>query len=339
MPPEPREIESTLPAKARALWVTGPSQSEIRSEALRSPEPGEVLVQAVFSAISRGTESLVYRGAVPPTEYERMRAPFQEGQFPAPVKYGYSSVGIVRAGPSAHLGKAVFCLFPHQTHYVAAADRVVAIPPTVPLERAVLAANMETAINGLWDSGVSLGDRVAIVGGGVVGCLLAHLAQRIPGCDVQLLDLDPRRRTIADGLGVRFAAPVEAERDFDAVFEASGSGAGLRTALELVRPEGIVVAMSWYGREPVELPLGGAFHARRVRIQSSQVGNLPVARRPTWTFRRRLELAIDQLVDPRLDVLFTGQSHLEQLPDELPNIFDPANGTVCHRIVYGSSER
>jgi threonine dehydrogenase-like Zn-dependent dehydrogenase len=261
-----------------------------------------------------------------------MRAPFQGGEFPAPVKYGYSSVGVVEAGPAGLAGRSVFCLYPHQTRYVVPADALQLVPRGVPPARAVLAANLETALNGLWDAGLKLGDRLAVVGGGTVGCLVAWLAAGVPGCRVELVDLAPARAATAAALGVRFAAPAAAEPEADCVIHASGSAEGLRTALSLAAPEATVVELSWFGDREVALPLGGAFHSRRLTLRASQVGHLPPAQRPRWTLRRRLALALELLADPRLDALISGESPFATLPEWMPRL--AAGDALCHRIRY-----
>jgi threonine dehydrogenase-like Zn-dependent dehydrogenase len=312
---------------ARAFWTIAPGVGEIREEVVPAPRPGEVRVRTLYSGISRGTESLVWQGRVPASEHERMRAPFQAGTFPFPVKYGYLNVGQL-----ADSGRAVFCLHPHQTEYVVPADAVVPIPDGVAPARAVLAGNLETAINGVWDAELRVGDRVAVVGAGTVGCLVAYLAGRIPGCRVELVDVQPARARIAAALGVAFATPETARPEADVVVHASGAPAGLVTALSLAGQESTVVEMSWYGDRPVELPLGGAFHSRRLTIRSSQVGGLFAAQRARWTLRRRLELALSLLQDPALDVLIDGESRFDELPAILPRLV--AGSTLCHRLRY-----
>jgi NADPH:quinone reductase-like Zn-dependent oxidoreductase len=321
--------------EARAFWVTGPGSGELRAETVASPGPDQVLVRTLFSAISRGTESLVLLGRVPLSEHERMRAPHQAGQFPAPVKYGYSNVGVVEQGPDGLRGRSVFCLYPHQTHYTVPAAAVVPIPDEVPASRAVLAANMETAVNGLWDAAPRVGDRVCVVGAGVVGCLVAYLARRIVGCEVQLVDIDERKREIAGHLGIEFALPAQAHGEVDRVLHTSGSGAGLRQALELAGREATLVEMSWFGDRPVELPLGEAFHSRRLRLVSSQVGTLPASQRARWSYGRRLELALRLLADDALDALFTAQTPFERLPQAMVEAAEPTRFLLCHRVVYG----
>ncbi|MCW7540198.1 zinc-binding alcohol dehydrogenase [Aquabacterium sp. A7-Y] len=265
--------------EARACWLAAPGHAEIRVEPLPAPADGEVLVRALHSGVSRGTEALVFRGEVPASEYERMRAPFQAGEFPGPVKYGYNSVGVVEAGPSDLIGRTVFCLYPHQSRYVVPAEAVLPLPDGVPAARAVLAANLETAINALWDAAPRIGDRIAVVGCGVVGLLVAWLAARLPGCKVQAIDTDADRRGMAEALGARFCLPAEASAEADIVVHASGHPAGLATALGLAGFEATVLELSWYGRRPVQVPLGEAFHARRLTLQSSQVGQVATARR------------------------------------------------------------
>src|SRR5215469_4387683 len=207
--------------EALAFWVTGPGSSQLRSETLPPPAAGYLRIRALYSGVSRGTESLVFNGHVPPTEYGRMRAPFQAGEFPAPVKYGYANVGRVVEGPADRVGQVVFCLYPHQSDYVVPAAEAYPIPDAVPPARAVLAANLETAINAVWDAGVGPGDRVTVVGAGSVGCLVAWLAARTPGCDVELVDTNPARAQIASAMGARFASPTALRGDADVVVHAS----------------------------------------------------------------------------------------------------------------------
>lgn len=323
--------------EARAFWVAGPGQGEVRAERLAPPGKDEVLVRAVYSGVSRGTESLVFNGRVPDSERDRMRAPFQAGDFPAPVKYGYASVGVVEMGPSELVGRAVFALFPHQTRYVVPSDAVHLVPEPVPAGRAVLAANMETAVNGLWDARPHVGDAITVIGAGVVGCLAAWLASHIAGCQVELVDINPDRAGIADALGVSFAAPEAARREADVVIHASGDPAGLELALELAAREATIVELSWFGDAVVPLSLGRAFHARRLTVSSSQVGAIPPAQRSRWCPGRRMRLALDLLADPALDALITGESDFEALPDVMPVLARTAAGTLCHRIRYDSA--
>lgn len=325
-----------------AFWTVAPGTGELRTEALPALRAGEVRVRALYSGISRGTESLVFRGEVPASEYLRMRAPFQQGDFPGPVKYGYISVGIVEDGlgeqAAALRGRTVFCLHPHQQRYVVPADAVVPLPDGLPAARAVLAANMETAINAVWDAAPSVGDHIAVIGAGVVGTLVAWLCARIPGTRVELIDIDPGRAAPAAALGLALRAPDTAEcsRECDLVIHASGSAAGLCSALAMAGFEATVIEMSWFGQQAVALPLGEAFHAKRLTLRSSQVGHLPPARLPRWTYRRRMELALSLLVDDRLDVLISGESDFADLPDLMPALAANGAGVMCHRIRYAA---
>ncbi|HEY4107345.1 MAG TPA: zinc-binding alcohol dehydrogenase, partial [Polyangiaceae bacterium] len=261
-------------ARARAFWIVEPGRGEIREESLAAPASGEVLVRTLYSAVSRGSESLVFRGRVPESERARMRCPFQVGEFPGPVKYGYASVGVVEAGLAELVGARVFCLFPHQSAYVVNARAVVPIPAEVPPERAVLAANLETALNAIWDAELRIGDRVSVVGAGVLGCLCAHLLAQQVGVEVELIDVNAERAAIAGTLGARFAVPERAECERDLIFHASASEAGLRTCLELAAPEATVLELSWFGDAEPRLPLGAAFHQKRLTLRSSQVGTV-----------------------------------------------------------------
>jgi 2-desacetyl-2-hydroxyethyl bacteriochlorophyllide A dehydrogenase len=324
-----------MPAdEARAFWITAPGRGEIRTEPLGPPLPDDVLVRALFSGISRGTESLVFQGRVPVSEYRRMRAPFQAGEFPAPIKYGYASVGRVERGPRELQDRHVFALYPHQTRYIVPARSVYVLPDDVPPARAVLAANLETAINGVWDAPVHAGDRVVVIGAGAVGCLVAWLAARLPGAEVELVDVNRRRASIASALGVTFAGPDQVLENADVVIHASGSPAGLELALSVAAFEATIVEMSWYGSTKVNIPLGEAFHARRLILKSSQVGAVAASQRPRWDAARRMALALRLLADPALDALITGESDFEELPDVMKDLSANPGDTICHRIRY-----
>jgi len=318
----------------RAFWVAEPGRGEIRSEALLAPSADDVVVRAMYSGVSRGTESLVFQGRVPPTEFERMRAPFQMGEFPAPVKYGYANVGEIEHGPRGLRGQRAFVLFPHQTKYTVPATAVHVIPDAVPSGRAVLAANLETAINGVWDAAIKPGDHVLVIGGGTVGCLTAWLASRIPGCDVELVDVNPKRAEIARALGFAFAGPMAARADADVVIHASGTTDGLATAMLLAGFEATIVELSWYGDKQIAVALGGSFHARRLTLKSSQVGHVAASQRARWDTRRRMALALALLVHDELDVLISGESAFDDLPSTMAALSSSAGDTICHRIRY-----
>ena len=320
---------------ARALWHVAPERCEIREETLGEPRPGEVRLRALHSGISRGSEALVFSGRVPPAEHERMKAPFMGGSFPFPVKYGYANVSRVEAGDVVLNGRTVFSLYPHQSLFVLPANAVIALPDDVPAGRAVLAANMETALNAVWDAQPGPADRIAVVGAGVVGCLVAWLCGRIPGTQVTLCDIDPSRARVAKALCVGFAAPGQAGADCDLVFHASGTPQGLSAAIALAGNEASIVELSWYGEGEVPVSLGGAFHSRRLKLISSQVGQVASSHRPRWTHRRRLEAAISLLSDPALDVLIAPAIRFEDLPKRLPDVLKAGSGILCQRVDYG----
>jgi threonine dehydrogenase-like Zn-dependent dehydrogenase len=319
---------------ARAFWIADAGRGEIRSESLPAVSAGDVVVRALYSGISRGTEALVFQGRVPPGEFTRMRAPFQSGEFPAPVKYGYASVGEIEHGPRALEGRQVFVLYPHQTRYVVPAEAVHVLPPSVPASRAVLAANLETAINGVWDAAITPGDRVIVIGGGTVGCLVAWLAGKIPGCEVQLVDVNPRRAGIARALGVGFSGPMVAGVDADVVIHASGSADGLALSMLVAGFEATIVEMSWYGDQNVPVALGGSFHALRLTLKSSQVGHVAASQRARWGTRRRMAFALGLLAHAELDSLITGESAFDELPSTMATLAASPGDTICHRIKY-----
>lgn len=317
-----------------AFWIAAPGRGELRREALPTPGAGEASVRTLYSGVSRGSEATVFGGHVPVGEYQRMRAPFQAGQFPAPVKYGYINVGQVLYGPPDLAGRNVFCLYPHQQRYVAPCAALYLLPAAIPVARAVLAANLETALNGLWDSGAGPGDRITVIGAGSVGCLAAWLAARIAGCAVELVDINPHRETIAQALGVRFALPAHATPEADIVLHASGAAEGLSLAMRLAGFEATVVELSWYGDRAVTLALGEAFHARRLTLKSSQVGTVAQSHRARWSLRRRMELALALLADPALDVLINSEGRFEELPQTLERIARTPGDVIMHRVRY-----
>jgi threonine dehydrogenase-like Zn-dependent dehydrogenase len=291
-------------------------------------------VRALFGAFSRGTEALVLGGHVPEREFERMRAPFMGGNFPFPVKYGYSTVGRVEAGSTELIGRNVFVLHPHQRLFNVPSSAAVPLPDGVPAARAVLAANMETALNAVWDTEPWPAGRIAVVGAGVVGTLVAHLYGHLAGAEVTLVDINPARAELACKLGVKFAAPDAAPVDCGLVIHASGTAAGLATALSLAGFEATVLELSWYGDAQVPVPLGGAFHSRRLRLVSSQVGHVAPSHRASWTRHRRLTEAVALLADARLDALLAPALAFADLPARLPDILDAKSGVLCQLIDY-----
>jgi threonine dehydrogenase-like Zn-dependent dehydrogenase len=327
---------------ARAIWYVRPGAAEIRAAPLDAPRENLALVRTVFSGISRGTERLVFQGAVPESERARMRAPLQEGEFPFPVKYGYCAVGVVETGPPELAGRHVFCLHPHQDQFIAPAAMLVPLPAGLPPRRATLAANMETALNAMWDAGAGPADRIVIVGAGIVGLMLASLAARLPGADVTVIDVAEDRRALVERLEAKFATAVEWSQALsadpkaraDVVFHTSVTPAGLDTAIASAGMEGTVVELSWYGDRDIPVRLGGAFHSQRLKLISSQVGQVSPARRPRWDYRRRMEAALRLLADDRLDALVADEIAFDNAPAELPRILGAGAGGLAPLIRY-----
>lgn len=306
---------------ARALWYVKGGTVEQRTAPLRPALPNEARVRTLFSGISRGTERLILNGQVPESEWQRMRAPLQEGAFPFPVKYGYCATGIVEDGPEQLLGRMVFCLHPHQDMFIAPVDMLVPVPEGVPARRATLAANMETALNAHWDAGTAPGDRIVVVGAGVVGLLVAAIGVRLPGAEVTVVDVAEERRGIVESLGAKFTLPNAAPGEADVVFHTSASAAGLACAIGCAGSEATVVEMSWYGEKAVTVGLGGPFHSRRLRLISSQVGQVAASHRPRWTYRRRMEAALRILADqPILDLLVADEIAFADAVKKLPQV-------------------
>jgi threonine dehydrogenase-like Zn-dependent dehydrogenase len=318
-----------------AFWIEKPGVGALRHEPLRQPGDEEVLVRTLYTGVSRGTEVAVFGGHVPDSELDRMRAPFQQGDFPGPVKYGYLNVGVVERGPEHLTGQIVFTLFPHQSAFVVPVDAVTPIPDGIPARRAVLTGAVETAINVLWDASPVVGDRVSVVGAGMIGCCIARILRGIPGIDVTLVDVNPARRGVANQLGVGFADITDPPRNRDIVINTSGSGAGLQLALETVVTDGEVIEASWYGDRPATLMLGADFHSRRLTIRSSQVGAVAARRRGNRTTRERLALALRLLCDPAFDALLTTESSWRDLPDVMASLADGSRDDLCHTIYWG----
>jgi 2-desacetyl-2-hydroxyethyl bacteriochlorophyllide A dehydrogenase len=332
-PPAARRSQGQI-VVARSLWYVKPGVAELRTERLTAPRSGDARVATLYSAISRGTERLVANGEVPESEWTRMRAPLQSGAFPYPVKYGYSATGTVVAGSESLLGKTVFCLHPHQDHFQVSEDWLTIVPDNIPAKRATLAANMETALNAHWDAGTQPGDKVLVVGAGIVGLLAAHLAQRIAGANVAITDIDASKAEICTALGLTFALPDSIPRDNRIVFHTSATGAGLETAINGSAFEGRIIELSWYGTRAATIRLGGAFHSQRLSIVSSQVGHVSPSQRANVSHRQRLAKAIAMLNDERLDRLVTDEIDFESAPAALPQIFASQSATPCPIIRY-----
>lgn len=320
--------------QASALWYTGANECALKAAEHARPGPGEVLIRMLWSGISRGTERLVFHGRVPASEQDRMRCPHQEGEFPHPVKYGYSAVGVVEAGPEMLLGRTIFTLHPHQERFVVPASAVTVLPEGLPPRRAVLAANMETALNGLWDAGVGPGDRIVVVGGGILGLLVAALAARIPGTDVTVVDVDASRAHLAELFGCAFALPADAPGEADAVIHTSATAPGLATAIAAAGMEATVVELSWHGAGETPVALGGAFHSRRLKLVSSQVGQVSPSRRPRWDYARRVAKALELLCDTRFDALITDEMAFLDAPARLPALFAPGAAGLAAVLRY-----
>ena len=321
---------------ARALWYVKPGVVELRPEQIGKPKPDEARVRALYSGISRGTERLVFSGQVGASEYERMRAPLQDGAFPFPVKYGYCAVGTVEIGPSDLQGRTVFCLHPHQEAFNAPIGMLVPVTDGIPAKRATLAANAETALNALWDAGAGPGDRIAVVGAGIVGLMVTAIAARLPGAEVTVVDVDASRRALVEAFGARFA-PAKATNleEMDIVVHTSVSQAGLDAAIAMAGLEATIVELSWYGDKPVTIHLGGPFHSKRLKLISSQVGQVSPGHRPRWSYRRRMEAALRLLAEiPALDALVAEEIAFSDTPKRLPAVFAAGASGLAPVVKY-----
>jgi threonine dehydrogenase-like Zn-dependent dehydrogenase len=304
-------------------------KGELRSESLPIAGTDQVLVRTLASGVSRGTEALVFGGRVPPSQYAAMRAPLMGGEFPFPVKYGYSAVGLL---PDE--GR-VFVLHPHQDAFIAPAAMCIPVPDPVPTTRAVLAANMETALNLIWDARPLAGERMLVIGAGVVGLLAAWLLARLPAARVTVVDINPNRASVARRLGCGFALPGDAPVNQELIVHTSASELGLRLALSSAAFEARIIEASWYGDFAPAVPLGEAFHSRRLQLVATQVGAVSPAIRGRRSQAERLGLALDLLADPATDVLLEGSTRFADLAAAMPDILAP--GGLCHVITYGDA--
>lgn len=323
-----------MPDTARALVYAAPQHCEIRDFPLVELAPGLVEVETLFSGLSRGTERVVFNGAIPESEHSRMRAPFQIGEFPFPVAYGYASVGNVVEGPEDLRGRTVFSLAPHQERLRLNGSAVTVLPEEVTPERAVLAANTETALNAIWDAELQPGSTVLIVGAGLLGCLLAALLSIRQDLSVYICDLLPQRSATLTEFPVSFITTTEGLDSVAVSFHTSASAAGLQTAIDALAFEGRVIELSWFGDRDVTLSLGGAFHSKRLTIQSSQVGHVARARRASTGYAQRLGQALGHLADPRFDAFVSEEVAFDDLPEAMPRLLAPDAPGIATRIRY-----
>jgi len=302
-------------AEARALWFKAYDHAEILKERLPLLKPGWCKLQTFFSAISPGTERLVYSGDVPENLRQEMKCPYMGGEFPFPVKYGYSLIGKITEGPKQSIGKIVHVLHPHQDQCIVHMEDTFPIPPRVPPPRGTLASNLETAVNAIWDSNVTIGERALLIGFGIVGSLVARLLSFIPGVQLQVVDTNPSKITLAEKMGFEACNPEKVSGNFDLAFHASGSSDGLQLAIDKVGCEGRIIELSWYGTDKVSLSLGGTFHSQRKTIHSSQVSTVSPRQRPRWDRRRRKSLVFKLLERPEFDSHITHSVPFTKLPD------------------------
>lgn len=307
---------------AHGLWLVDKRKYQILPVPLpNGTNKSDIVLKMRVSGVSRGTERLVFNAQVPETEYERMRAPRQTGHFPYPVLYGYCAVADIIDGPAALIGRSAFCLNPHQDYFTAPLEALTFLPETLPARRAVLLANMETALNGIWDSGISAGDKVTVIGAGVIGLLIGFLASRIPATTITVIDTQDRSK-LAGLFGCQFETTPQQGLEADVVFHCSASDSGLQTAFACAGMDSAIVEMSWYGNKSLTLNLGGAFHSKRLRLIGSQVGQIPATHKARWTYQRRMDRALALLDDPRLDELLTHAIAFTDAPQALPSLLD-----------------
>ncbi len=298
---------------ARALWHNSPFDSTLRREVLADSKDGELLLRSMFSLVSQGTERLVACGAVPESLYGSMRVPYMGGNFSFPVKYGYALVGEVLNQGHPWQGRAVFVMHPHQDYCVVAQRDCFCLPANVSPRSAVLAANLETAVTALWDARPLLGERVLVVGFGLLGALTALLLKRFPGLDLWISEPNSYRKDLAKKMGFHLWEGQHVG-EFDLCVHSSATEDGLQMALDVLGREGRVLELSWYGNKRSALSLGEAFHHKRLRIISSQVAHLPSDMQARWGYARRKELVFKLLHSSDWRLLPDAELGLEDLP-------------------------
>ncbi|WP_298982402.1 zinc-dependent alcohol dehydrogenase [Caldilinea sp.] len=305
----------------RSVIFTAPGKVVVRAEPIPQPQPGELLVQTLVSAISAGTELLFLRGEVPANMEVDSAIPALNGAVRYPLRYGYACVGrVIEAGEEQDrgwLGCTVFAFHPHASHFVASTAQILPVPDDLTPHRAALLPNMETAVNLVMDGQPGIGERVAVIGLGVVGLLTIALLARFPLERLLAVDPLPQRRGLATALGAHAAlAPEElTERSgYDLVYEVSGSPIALNTALALTGFAGRIVIGSWYGVKQAPLDLGGAFHRSRIRLLASQVSTIDPRWSGRWNKKRRIDLAWAMLRAVEIERLITHRLPVEEAP-------------------------
>lgn len=319
--------------QSKSLWFKNQFHAVMETEMLPVLPPNKkknsCLIKTLFTAISPGTEYLVYSGGVPKKLYVEMRCPYMGGDFSFPIKYGYSLVGQVLDGPTSLKGKLIHTLHPHQDYARISAEDVYVIPDGISPQRATLASNMETALNAIWDSGVNIGDKVLIVGFGIIGSLIARILSFIPQVEVDVLDVQPAKITLIEQLGFSIYKE-EKEKKYDLAFHTSGSGPGLQTSINNVGLEGKIIETSWYGDKEVNLCLGETFHSQRKLIISSQVSHLPACKSARWDYKRRKEVVFQLLLHPEFDAHITHTIAFHNLP----KLFQSLKKNRCQELSY-----
>jgi 2-desacetyl-2-hydroxyethyl bacteriochlorophyllide A dehydrogenase len=323
--------------EAVSVWLPRAREVELRRESVANVQPSDVRIAAIASAISHGTEMLVFRGLVP--EGLELDLPTLRGSFTFPIKYGYASVGrVVEAGADVGclaVGDAVFVHHPHQSTYVVPATMPIRLPDGLDPLLGVFLANVETAVNVVVDAAPRLGERVAVFGQGVVGLLITQLLRRTGVSQIVVVEPVAQRRDLALALGADVALESGGSiSDVDLAIEVSGNAAALDAALNSVAFGGTVVVASWYGTKTVPLMLGGAFHRRRLRIVSSQVSTIDAALQPRWTHQRRLALASQLLSELELTSLITHRFPIDRAAEAFALVDQHGDQTIQVVLTY-----
>lgn len=320
---------------AESFWIRKKNNSFIKKHSISIPQNNEVLVKTIYSGISYGTEKIVYSGNVPKSQRSLMRCPYQEGEFGSNVKYGYMNVGKVMNGPSKLVNRYVYTLYPHQTQYVLPLEELTFIPKLIPIKRCLLTANMETAINAMWDTLPTCGDKILIIGAGIVGFLMAYILMTIIGIEILLIDTDKEKSKIAKIFGIKFSCSIPKSYNANIIYECSGNPSVIDILSSHVNDETVICIMSWYGNSVSNINFGNEFFSKRTKILFSQVAKVSHNRDKYWNNKKRKDLAISLLNDDKLDNLI--EKDMISFHD-LPEFFSNTarhNKFFCKVIDYG----
>ena len=320
--------------KTKSYWIDKKNKGYFKFGEISSINSNEIVVKTLFSGISYGTEKLVYSGKVPKSQRNLMKCPYQEGDFGNDIKYGYINVGKVVDGDKSYLGNNIFSLYPHQDFYKIPSNEALIIPNKIPLSRCLLIPNLETAINAVWDTLPSAGDRILVIGAGIVGLLTAYLINKIPGVNLFIVDKDPSKRKITKKLGINFLDAIPKKFDARFIYECTGDHRILNSLKNNITVNSTICVLSWYGDKKSDIALGENFFSKRAKLIMSQVSKISPARYDLNNQDRR-KIALDILdasndLDHLIEKKYVNFNHLDKFFSNRKN----HNNFLCKVVKY-----